>query len=149
MARISFKDWSKREIEAFYKKNKGNLQKFGVSLPQVLVALLDHTPGFGDLPEVIRAREENDWKEIFGKVCGILFRTHGKVLIDPSIIIGVVMDWDRIPSPNGSPSLIYAIAALKESAVRKHADAYEAAHEDDTGYEDFDFGFDVGEIIRS
>jgi len=123
MPKISFKDWSRNAIIRFHEQHGSSLSRQGVTPLQILVAVLDHTPGFRELPEVM----EDNWGYIFKRLSS-LYDTTDRRGIRPkhSAIMQAAIDFNHIPKPaTGGYSLDYLFIALRENAVKIAADEYE------------------------
>lgn len=134
MGKISFADMPRNDIIAFHRQHGDELVEYGVSPLQILVAVLDHTPGFRRIPEVALAYEDpSNWKPIFGFLAS-LYDTTGRAKVKPSHkdLMEAAISFDKIPVPADTrrPNLKYLYKALRESAVRIAADRYENNHKE-------------------
>ena len=135
MAKISFKDWSRYAIIKFHKQYGSSLSEQGVTPLQILVATLDHTPGFREIPEVIRG----DWGYIFKRLSS-LYDTTDRRGIRPShnSLMQAAIGFARIPCPvTGGYSFNYLFVALREEAVKIAADQYEVKDKKIPSFADF------------
>ena len=123
MTKISFKDWSRYAIIKFHKQYGSSLSEQGVSPLQILVAVLDHTPGFRDIPEV----QGEKWQTIFKLLSSLYNTTDSRGIRPPhSAIMQAAIGFSEIPKPlSGGYSLRYLFVALREEAVKIAADQYE------------------------
>ncbi|MCK5851025.1 MAG: hypothetical protein KAH23_08930 [Kiritimatiellae bacterium] len=139
MPRISFKDWTKPAIVRFHKQHGSSLSEHGVTPLQILVAVLDHTPGFRDLPEV----QKSQWGYIFKRLSS-LYDTTGRKGIRPehSSIMQAAIEFEKIPAPADSEiSLDYLFVVLRENAVKLAADEYELKEVEEPSFADFGISF--------
>jgi len=125
MAKISFKNWTKPAIARFHEEHptKESLSEEGITPLQILVAVLDHTPGFREIPEVC----DGEWARIF-KLLSSLYNTKRIRGIRPrhEAIMQAAIRFDKIPKPaEGGYSLNYLFVSLREEAVKIAADEYE------------------------
>lgn len=135
MAKISFKDWSRYAIIKFHKQYGSSLSEQGVTPLQILVAVLDHTPGFRDIPEV----QADNWKPIF-QLLSSMYNTDNSRGIRPShsAVMQAAINFSEIPKPlSGGYSLRYLFVALREEAVKITADQYEVKDKKIPSFADF------------
>jgi len=132
MARTSFLDKTKRDVVEFWVGHDKTLNGTDVTPSQILVAAMEKTPGFHSMPDVSRP---NFWKgkgSVFGRVAAMFnHKRQGGFYLDLGLLMDIVFEWDRVPSPmHGENSIEYILASLKEQAIKRHSEWYEARHEE-------------------
>ena len=135
MAKISFKEWKRYDIVKFHKQHGSSLSEQGVSPLQILVAVLDHTPGFRDIPEV----QADNWGRVFQLLSSLYNTTDSRGIRPPHpAIMEAAIGFSTIPKPvGGGYSLRYLFVALREEAVKIAADQYETKKTKIPSFADF------------